>query len=242
MAGCSELVCFVLSFVVDSLHVIPVDHLLLSNDGAHRNPPVSNGRRAWITLKGPQVSSNQVGDNLDDRAHDKQWSMDHKLMHPSQPRIWRLLITVDYTTQPVYAGLHLSKKQCIYSASSNWLIITSTASNHYPTKLHPHLLTTILNWMNSTCLICTTTNHSRVWRLPLPTIPSNSMTQNYHSATLLLHPPLITVLNLTLTYHLKTCYNISYMVLATGLVHASKNRNINASMAQMTLNHPTTPL
>ena len=141
---------------------------------------------------------------------------------------------------------HVSKKQGIYSATSNWLIITPTTSNHYRTKLQPYLPTTILNWMFDMPDICTRTYHLRVWRLSLPTTASNSttliyltITLNYHSATLLCHPP-TTVLNSSSKYQLTTHYNISYIVSATGLVHTSENRSIDASMTQMTLNHPTT--
>jgi hypothetical protein len=38
-----------------------------------------------------------VGNDLDNKSHDKQQSMNHKLVHPSQPRVWRLVITTDDT-------------------------------------------------------------------------------------------------------------------------------------------------
>lgn len=65
LAGCSQLLCSALLFAVDSLHAVPVDHLPLSDNGAHSNPPVNNSGRPQTTLKGPQAYSYHVGDDLD---------------------------------------------------------------------------------------------------------------------------------------------------------------------------------
>jgi hypothetical protein len=72
LAGCSQLVCCALLFIVDSLHAIPVDHPPISDDGAHRNPPVSNNGRPRTTLEGPQAYSYHVGDDLDNKSQDKR--------------------------------------------------------------------------------------------------------------------------------------------------------------------------
>ena len=79
LAGCSQLVCCAISFVVDSLHAIPVDHPPISNDGVSHNPFIRNNRRPWTTLQGPHVNSYQVEDDLDNKPQDLRSTIVHAL-------------------------------------------------------------------------------------------------------------------------------------------------------------------
>ena len=183
LAGCSELVCCALPFVGDNLHVIPVDHPPLSNNAVQQNPPISDGGRAWITLKGTYAYSYQVGDDLDNKSLDKRRSMDHKLMHPLQPQSRRLAATTDATLSTqgyTYkkARCQLNHKRLIHHNTDTFSPLpnkTAAPSTHHNIEMDKF---DIMHAWSVVRLITLGFDAS-----PLPTSASNSMTRNYLTIT-----------------------------------------------------------